>query len=319
MKFSKLLHPEIVLGRRGSKKQIEGLKEFIDAVGIVEEPEDGGVRYSLNGVLGQFIKQDPILADHICMVAKFRKEKPQVYHVGHDFGEVLAGVSKDLPLDKLPKDFFGYIHFPENTVKDESGYVIGAYVYIGKGNQSPLGSAEDRAMQMMWVSYVQKNPYDEMEFTVCRLVSPITGYKDLRDMVSHTPFDDAEMARSDIDFREARLPVYRFIINAVLYIHCQEPNLEDLRPKRHLSHSGKRKLAKQGSINLCTVPIVAINWGFKRDRHYSVSETYVNDFYRWQRCGPQFSEIKLTRVKGHIRKYGGKDESKQGDSGEAEN
>jgi hypothetical protein len=318
MKFSKLLHPEIVLGRRGPRKQVKGLKEFIDSVSMSKHPDDEGIRYALNGVLGSFIKQDPNLADHICMLAKFRKEKPQVYHVGTDFGEVLANVSKDLPLDKLPKNFFGYIHFPENTVRDESDYVIGAYVYIGKGNETPLGDTKDRDMQMIWVSYVQKNPFDDMEFSVCRLVAPITGHKDLKDMVSHTPFDDTVMAQADIDYRDARMPVYRFVINAVLYIHCQEPNLEDLRPKGHLSHGAKRKLANRGYVNLCTVPIVAINWGFKRDRQYSVSETWVNDFYRWQRCGPQFSEIKLTRVKGHTRKYGGKDESKQGDSGETE-
>jgi len=63
--------------------------------------------------------------------------------------------------------------------------------------------------------------------------------------------------------------------------------------------------AKQAgsTVNLCTIPVFAINWNYKREKIYGIENTWRREHTRWQRYGPNLSQIKLVTVKGHEVKF----------------
>ena len=306
--LSEVLHPEIILGRRGKESTVEQYKYSLSKVNFIEG--QGWITE-----LPMELAISPLM-HHLLIAKKFITEKPPVYRLGKDFGSVLAEIDNDIPVDKLPDNFFGFISLPEGVVSDDTGNVHGAYVFIGDAKYTAL-HPENYGKKIMWISTigdagkgVKFDEYGEKDFTVSHVLIEPKGSFD--DMYRSLPMADDDLA-SFAGFKEKmsnrivtkeasdqRLIATRCIVNAVLYIHSLEPNIDHLRPAGNLSHGDRRKLRASGKhVNLCTLPVIAVNWSYRRERVFGVDETWRREHSRWQRCGPQFSQIKLITIKGH--------------------
>lgn len=306
--FDKILHPEIILGRRGDSfliKSYESARWFFD---YDESFETWAARNPL-ALLELFPSLDHPMVHHHMICKKYFQEKPKNYRLGRDFAEVLAGVKSDIPIDKLPDRWFGFISFPNGTVKDDTGSVYGAYVFIGKGKETSA-KPELREKKMIWASVIGESPVEGDHSCQHILMELEDSFEKTFRALEHDDDDrlKGEWERNGLTISsnavDLRLEAMRAIVNSVLYINSLEPNLDDMRPSGHLSHGKRKKLREAGqNVNLCTIPVVAVNWSYMKDRSYNVSETYRREHLRWQRCGPGYSQVKLTTVKGHTVKF----------------
>jgi hypothetical protein len=241
------------------------------------------------------------------MCKKFILERPPVYRLGKDFSEVLAGVENDIPMDRLPEKFFAYISFPKGTVTDDTGHIIGAYVFVGDAKET-TAHPNLWGNKVLWMSIIGSSVYSD-DYTTEHILMKCedTFEETFNRLVIKDHFRDYPIGKELMDTpaaKRARLNACRSIVNSLLYIHSLEPNIDHLKPMTNLTHGQRRDLKDQGkNINLCTLPVIAVNWAYKRERVFGVDETWRSEHHRWQRCGPGNSQIKLTLVKGHKVKY----------------
>ncbi len=306
--LAEILHPEIVLGRRGEENTISEYKFALNKIKFTSEGWETELPMAL--------ANSPLM-HHFLLTKKFVDERPPVYRLGKDFASVLADIDNDIPVDKLPQNFFGYISLPRGAVTDDTGDVYGAYVFIGDAKYTALHPS-NYGQRIMWISTVgDSGKVDgERDFSVSHLLMKPVGSFD--EMFLSLPLSDdnlmessllgpgemilkKEVSKKDVD---QRLRATRCIVNAVLYIHSLEPNIDHLKPMSNLTHGDRKKVRATGRhINLCTIPVIAVNWSYKKERIYGMDETWRREHTRWQRCGPQFSQIKLVTIRGHAVKY----------------
>jgi hypothetical protein len=313
MKFKKILHPEIVLGRRGPLETIKYYKIAMESVLFKY-----GVGYYSNAMVNNL---DANQSSHILMSWKFKQELPPVYHVGKDFSQALMKVDKSIPLDRLPERFFGYFSFVEDTIHDGENFVQGAYVFIGDSRETDI-KANQYGGRSVWM--ITLGNQSGMSVPVSRLLvslaCPCCDGKEhtsrkMSEMIEGLPTNDfspegnrlGEVTPSIADSRSA---VSRLLINLVLYIHSMEPDVQRLPVERHLSLKRQKQRENQnGNVNLCTLPVTLISWNYNRPVQYTKDSTWVETHMRWQRCGIGNTQIRLIWVEAHKRQFKKEDPS----------
>lgn len=307
MAFNQLLHPEIILNLRGDKTTREMYQKCLSQIEIFP----GALEISPE--LMSINQRDPHFIKHLAVCKKFVSEKGvKTYHVAKDFLKALAGINRDFPLENLPERFFGYISFAPETVYDEETWVQGAYVFIGSIKETALPQ-EDQDRKVAWISYLNKpfGPGYGDSSPATNLLVHLDDTADVFKLIKSVPQKDSPLYpyfvqhAADLkedDLLKSRAAVFRAIFNTVLYIHAQDSELEKSFPasKTHFSNS---EIKKRGIItNDCMIPITFVHRGY-HERHFSVDSTFVQSHPRWQRCGPEFSNIKLIWVKEHERHF----------------
>lgn len=303
--LSDVLHPEIILDRRGNEFQRELYRKTLHRIWYTED--------GWHAALSPDVEKSNIL-QHLLITKKFTLEKPPVYRLGKDFAEVLAGVKNDIPIDRLPNRFFGYVSLPKNTIFDDTGPILGAYIFIGDAKETSMPPS-DYGKRILWMSVLgdENIGLPSHDITISHSIMELKDSFDSTFMALPNNDDDVvgallggqiqKIPIEEIDI-EKRLEATRCLINAVLYIHSLEPNIDHLKPAGRFSHGDRRKLKAAGKhINLCSLPVIAINWSYRRERTYGIDETWRREHSRWQRCGPGYTQIKLITVKGHPVKY----------------
>lgn len=304
--LKEVLHPEMVLGRRGTVKQ---LTLYETTLPRCEFFADKGWASHLKKDFGM----DSTFENHVLLCKKFKQERPNVYRLGKDFAEVLSDVKNDIPVDRLPERFFGYISVPRGVLSDDTGAIFGAYVYIGDAKEGPVAES-NWGKKILWMSMVGDSPHNEDDFSVQHTLMDLKGsfdemYLSLKGVETDINifFEEGGIKKGrktvseTVDsLKEERLKAARCFINTVLYISSQEPNIDHLKPTNKMTNSERKKVGDP-HVNMCSLPVHAINWGYKRT--YTVGETYRGEHLRWQRCGTGLKEIKLVTVKGHIVRY----------------
>jgi hypothetical protein len=303
--LKEVLHPEIVLDRRGTEKQTDLYKyllphcEYYEGKGWNSQLRNFGI--------------DDTFESHVLMAKKFKKEKPKTYRLGKDFAEILAGVKNNIPVDRLPERFFGYVSVPTGVLRDDSGDIYGAYIYIGDAKETPAHPSL-WGQRVLWMSIVGESPAaDPEDFSVQHTLMELRGsfdemYLSLKGLDTDMDAKSLEITTRETteDLKAGRLNAARCFINTVLYVHSLEPNIDHLRPTNNMTNSERKKVGDP-HINMCSVPVFAVNWGYKR--MFSVEETFRREHPRWQRCGVGNADIKLIMVKGHIVRYSKGDSS----------
>lgn len=303
--LKEILHPEIVLGRRGTAKQFALYQTTLP---MCEFVEGRGWKSDLKSQFGM----DDTFEQHILMAKKFKAEKPKSYRLGKDFAEILSNVKNDIPIDRLPERFFGYVSVPRGVLSDDTGAIYGAYIYIGDAQETPVANVE-YGKKVLWMSMVGESPHGEDDFSVQHTLMELKGSfdemylslkgieTDMKLFIAEGKLNGERTVTETVDeLKEMRLKSARCFINTVLYIHSLEPNIDHLRPTNNMTNSERKKVGDP-HINMCSIPVHAINWGYKRA--HSVEETFRREHPRWQRCGTGLSDIKLVMVKGHIVRY----------------
>ena len=295
---NEILHPEILLGRRGEQKHIEMYDKSLAEI----DRNDNGWEFRIPNI-------DPsdAMVSHLIISKKFVMEKPPIYKIGRDFGKVLSGVKNDIPMDRLPDRWFGYIAFPRGVITDDTGNVYGAYVYIGDAKET-TAKKELWGKRVIWISFVGDSPLVAVkDFSVQYVLMEIEEDFD-KTFKSLEMVDNENFAKNNYtkfsDRRGMRLNISRFAVNSVLYINSLEPNIERLGCHGNLTHGQRKKLRNTGQhINLCEVPVIAVNWSYQRPVQHNMSETWRSEHMRWQRCGAGLQDIKLITIKGHTVKF----------------
>ena len=312
MNIKRVFHPEQVMGTRGDPVMCDMYKKLLGQTKRCPEDDEeiapGKIAYgwSFPGVLEPLLKDQHGKEFHLIMKL-YREQTRKIYYIGDDFTRALGSVDRNIPLDLLPSRFFAYVAFADEVIRDEADWIEGAYVYIGPPYAVGIsinGVSPDK--RFVWIGYQCKNGQ------IGALSFDPTGEKvmdTLRRLHHERPTVDYDV-RSDgtytatetsLDTVEKREHVYRTIINAVLYIHSQDPDLTHLKPEQQLSLSQRKK--HKESITNCTVPLTLVSWNYKKKPSYNVDSTWIDTFLRIQRCGPGLTQCKFVWVKEHERHY----------------
>lgn len=306
MNLKRVLHPEIILGRRGDPDLCESLGSILDSMKRVPEhdavAEDGFVAPCWS--LPQFMRGiDQHAREFFIVTKKFRSGTYRTYHFGKDFVEALASIDSDIPVDLLPEKFFGYISFAEDAIRDEVEPIQGAYVFIGLFKDLGLGVKNiDPDQRAMWIGCIGES---NAVTTMSRDLKDSERVRDTLDKYREFAADylGPIAIKPSKEVEAARERVYRTVINAVLYIHSQKPDVTPLKPEKDLTHSQRSKARAEGKLTNCTVPISLVSWNYQKPKVFTVDKTWIDTHPRWQRCGPKYSEVKLVWVSAHERKY----------------
>lgn len=311
MRFKRILHPEVVLGRRGSEEATSIYKLVRDVVTYDEKVK----AWAVVGLPLQNMVNE-VMMDHFTLVRKFQMDpEHRVFHIGKDFAEALMRFDREIPVEYLPEHFLGFISFPRETIYDEKDEVFGAYVYVGPRQGSSLKPSceADRKTKVFWVSLVESMHEDGSTGAVQRLaVDCVPGKVSewFRNAGSCGDYygmtQDAEVSKEySEDALRKREVIFRLLMNTVLYIHSLDAELLKVRAESSLSRSQRIALERrgEGEFTDCTLPITLVNHNYHEKKEFSVDSTWVTTHPRWQPCGPKLSQVKLVWVRGHERVY----------------
>ncbi|NBO09725.1 MAG: hypothetical protein EBV30_10395, partial [Actinobacteria bacterium] len=210
-----------------------------------------------------------------------------------------------LPVSVLPDRFLGYFQFGEDSIRDEMDWVDGGYVYIGPADEIGLKVLDGpKDSKIAAVSYVNR-PRE----TGASGVGRFTFKLDNKKIGELSPLDwndvlvfQHNLSREEVE--KARIPVFRALLNAAIYVHSSDPTLVRLPAEQELSNKKRAELRNRtGAENLCTVPVTLLNKDYHFERSYSVDSTTVRGHLRWQPCGAGRAQTRLIWIDEHERNY----------------
>lgn len=313
MRFTKILHPEITLNKRGEKVSRQIYQDWFKLISL-NSFNDNGWTFELNYPYAttpflkqqiQIIKHDEVLAKHICLIKKFvESQEKRVYHFGKALTQDLSKIDKEIPLDLLPESFLAYISFPPETISDEDGFCEGGYVGVfpaGSLDVSKMSfTKEEQASRVLWLTY-------QVNGIIASYLVPLVTTKlsdiNLENFVHDYSFkSDFSVTVPSEDIQKLRSVIYRTLFNCVLFLSCKNAEIEIAKPATQTGLSNKEILRRGGVINECTLPITFVNRAY-HGIQYSKDSTHVRSHLRFQRCGPAYSQIELITVKAHERHF----------------
>lgn len=294
MRFNKLIHPEILLDKRGSPFGRLFYKKIM--AGIDYDDHHFYMNGKFNLPLGENDRR------YLNLMKVFKQKNGQVYHVNKDFLEALSKVDLAMPVDLLPNELIAYVSFAHHTLRDEKDWIQGGYVYIGKGYGATAGK------RVLWVAFLSDYVDEDSNTYVGTVYAPLEN-KTIEEILAGFEIKDelgglitAETPSDDT--RKKRNVVIRALVNAVIYANCDNVIKLKVPASQDLSNSKWSAFkSKHGVGNECTLPVTFLNWSYKREREYAVGSSWVESFPRWQRCGPALSRVKFIFVEGFERKY----------------
>ena len=291
MRLSKVLHPEIVLGRRGPDWIKDYYKKTVKEIDFLQE---GGA--SVPHIFAE-IGEGEIRG--LTLMRKWMITGTKVYHVSSDFLSALAGIERGVSLDYLPDRFCGYLSFAEKTIYDDEDEIEGAYCFIGPARETSL---QDHSFErVFWCAYVVKG-YRSIG-TICLDLKQGELLEDLINRFEDDSLKQFKFATPPKNLRKRAL-VHNAVLNVVMYLHSQEPKVQRIPATQEISNKKASELeASTGLRNDCTLPVTFVNWNYAKQRIYTKESTWVDTFPRWQPCGPNLSQVKLIWVQPHERRY----------------
>lgn len=305
--LSKVIHPEIILGLRGLKKyqELHDLhKELISRIRY----SDVHKAYECTGSLAvSFFQRDPIsFSFHVLMKKFIESKEKKVFYIPKDFAQTLSKIDRGVPSSVLKPGFIAYFQLADGALFDEKSPIQGAYVSVDYGSEMGDLKSEQKKLEIC-VTYVCE------DMSVAKFMFPVDDEKKLENMMGDYPQIDFVLSGNDdvlkeqkADFRDfpLRCAAFRCFINAAIYVHSADPEIANLLPVSSLNKTQRQAGRNKYSMeNLCMLPMQVLNRSYALGRNYSVDSTIVESHPRWQRCGENFSEVKLIFVKEHERHY----------------
>lgn len=301
MKFTELIHPEIVLGLRGEKSIIDFYREFSKNLFISEGKifleSNPGDSYE------KLLLSDEIFRKHYLLTQHFKKHNSKVYYINKDLIDALSSIDKEIPLDILPTEFSGYILFEKDCVFDEEGPIEGGYVSITKGKNSGILD-KYKESTVFWTSYIPDR-FIKKFFGISALLCELKPER-LSGILSETPSRDVrlfETIPTPEQINEKRNKIWRILLNTVILLHSKDPKIDRCLPAANLGLSKKELKRRRIDLNLTKIPIYEVERDFLSQRSFSCEKTFVRAHFRWQRVGKELREIKLVLVSEHERKF----------------
>lgn len=309
MRFGRVLHPEIVLDKRGDTFDRLFLKTALSIITI--EPEHGlhwNVRRSdepLTQMIAEALVADTVMVRFLVSCKFFASQNAPVYHIGQEFLQALQKIDRKVPVDILPEKFSAYFSFASKTLFDESDAIEGGYVCIDRGRNLGM-DAKFADTRIITFAYVCSKEPGVPAAPVGSLTVPLDA-KTLEELASGAPLQDFwGFFQDEVPSAEKnakRNEIFRTLLNCVIYLHSDEPIIEKTVPLAESNKSIKEHKRDGTIINACTIPVQFLWPHYKPVRNYTVGSTWVDSFPRWQRCGPGLTSVKLIFVTAHERTY----------------
>lgn len=289
MRFSKVLLPEVFKGTRSLNPRFDEMAKKAYA-GV--EFTDGGITHNGDGVPG-----DPASEDYICYTAAFALAKRHLvtkaptYHLCRGFALALMGMrDREVVGDLLPETFTGYVSIPSGLI----GNISGAYIHIGEADKHTPFKPENWGRRVVWIAYFEETAEGNV------YIGRMNFF-----LINHTGMTVQEIVKSydpSYSFDSSqRAELTKLLLNTVLYLGSQDPELLALKPSFGAPVKKQNAHTVSGHLNLCTIPVIAVNWDYQRLTEYDTATTHVDGFLAWRRCGPNHSQIKLSWIREHER------------------
>lgn len=245
------------------------------------------------------MESDPSLLRFISMAKIHLTQKHSTYHICKDFFEVLFDLrDRGITSGYLPDEFVGYFSLPPDGIKDSVGdYVDGLYVVVRRFNKGGLrsifsGSQPEHFVSISYICEPRKTQNISVGWISVQL-------KD-KELIGEA----IDKALGEIPDREFQSKLVQLAINLTLYIHSSDPELLKLTPTHDATVAVKKKYEVGGMSNGCTIPVIAINWGYKlKDIIGEEVTTHVRGHFGWRLCGVGRSQVKLSWIREHERVY----------------
>jgi len=229
-------------------------------------------------------------------------DRSKIYMFNKKFLTALSKMDVELRKELLPDNFSGYFAFEPGILDDADGVpIIGAYVAITKPNEKyrePVKSSD----MVLKISLVTKLE-DDGELGI----SNKHHFGDISSLfmgVSLGKKFDENLRIYNVSSASKDKDVYRTVINAVMYIHSQNPDVTCLKPYHKQTSREQKTVTKSGfDLNDSAFDVVYVSWNYGKDTVYSKESTVVKTHLRWQPCGPGKGQTKLIIVKEHERHY----------------
>lgn len=301
MRFKQLIHPELLIGKRGNAKVRAMHAELLSQVDL----EDGGIR------VGEMLQAmgDVNLSDAVALMKKWvQSPTREIYHSGGDFLKEISKVNRDIPIELLPDHFIAYISFGKDIIHDEEDAIQGAYVYVGPAKETSFahhGYVSNPDAKVLWIAYMTDGGEMNTDAKAGALRLELKPGMKMKELMAEVGCFDMFFGEA-IDTQElslnAREVVFRTVINLVLYIHQPDPELERLAPSTSLGprkYEQRLQQADKGTaiFNSCSLPVVFVNWKW----HKPIASHIVTGHFKWQPCGLMKQQRKLIYVEAYPR------------------
>jgi hypothetical protein len=312
MRLQKVLWPEIFKGTRGDETIMRVCRQVSEGIVFT----DTHIEVYPNRVHKDFSMffSDETSTSVFTQAKRHLIDKAPNYHICEDFCQALWQIpDKEMPLHIIPDGFFAYISFPSKMLKDSSEPISGAYIYVGPADHKTPLVPSLYGKRICWISYMGDPDFalDKGRFPgLGRLVFMLQEQATVKQMLDGIANEDymnvlgnKELIATPEEDMVFRIKLVSLLLNAVIYAHSEDSDIVKLTPTFGGTHAHIKKHMHGENSNGCTVPVFALNWDYSKEGTYEESQTFVDTYPRWQRCGPQFSLIKLVWVKSHIRNY----------------
>jgi hypothetical protein len=298
MLLTQLVHPEVVLNRRGERFRRMAYAEGMAGI----ELDSSYPRLPISTPISE-----RVILEHLYFCKRFVERRAPTFWITESFLDALKHIDHEIPMALLPDSFLAYFAFPPGTMSDGKEEVEGAYVYLGNEpqfTQAALLPGE----KVFWAYTIKASPPPKV-WSFGKLYTELETGKKFSELLAQLNFV-GENSVSSLSFQKAPLVVeelYRVVLNATLYLHSENPSLEPMRAhgSSGLSQTQARKLKQKagGKLNLTTIPITLIHFNDQRVRNYSMDATQVRGHFRWQRCGEHLFRVKLIWIDEHERHF----------------
>ena len=304
--MNKVLHPEILLGRRGDKSLISYLKTAMSGVTIDESGERiltdiNGFDYliwspiahfnDINKIRNKLLKfpreisknsdnlhmilqkmpEARYLMETLGVLKRHQANLSHCYYVSPAFFSELKNFKGKIPLDILDPKFSAYIAIPDETPFPgdlENSYWEGFYVRFNLANVLQIVVViKDKKTKELRLCYIAIDKQTMLDF----------------------------ITKEDEEFTVA--PMIRLIANILVFIHSPGSLQIPLSPFISLTKEDKLK-AKQAKIpvNGSSLDLILINWAYQTLAS-TKSETERVAHWRWQRVGPELKAVRAVLIK----------------------
>jgi hypothetical protein len=287
MRFNEILHPEILLGLRGQELERVLYRAIMPHTKIVDE--ELFYNQDIEIVKNHFDEGEYLYSNvvHLYLCHKFKTSNKKIYRLGSELATTFKNIRGHIPVGLIPIKTICYISLPKNLIATDDGtYLTGAYIYIGNSEKVLSRKLyQKNGDDVLLCSFISAS----IEPEYIQLVGPILSLN-----LSTKPYKNQSS-----QWHNDALNV---IVNTLIYVNSSEPHIE-LAPPIHTSRKSKKELARQNKIiNETLLPVDFVYKNFHCMK-YIVDGCQVAGHMRWQRCGENWSKVKLIWIDPHERKY----------------
>jgi len=267
-------------------------------------------------VIAGMLKDEAASTSAIIMTSYWKNPHRKIWVYQEGFFDELLKVNVDnIQFRHLPKNLGGFVQLPKRVPDHYGGYFDSFFFWCGNKDIVNVGQNEvnyingDRyeksyrkfggvSNDMVCISYCSSdNTTNYVNYPI-----PIDETASVRECWEN----DATHTYKTIDQKtiltDSKYKNISMWMNMLAYLASGDPDLRSYRNTIRYRGNSKTKAIRADSC-LSTEEITLVGWNWKKDKSYSDEEWWSRPHLGWRRCGEGRTQLKLTWVKGSIKKW----------------